>query len=113
MNQKFPPQNPVTKEHHNNPPYPERISLAKQHPHPEFDFLGELQNLFVRIPLLQAMRDVLIYVKTIGEHCSKKPGRKPKDPLTIHVMGKLSDIMLGKSIPVKYGDPGNPILTIQ
>jgi hypothetical protein len=28
-------------------------------------------------------------------------------------MGKLSNIMLGNSIPVKYGDPGNPILTIQ
>ena len=59
------------------------------------------------------MRDVSIYVKMIREHCSKKLGRKPKDPLTIHVMGKLSDTMLEKSIPVKYGDPGNPILTIQ
>lgn len=28
-------------------------------------------------------------------------------------MGKLSDIMLGKSIPVKYGDPGTPILKLQ
>lgn len=28
-------------------------------------------------------------------------------------MGKLSDIMLGKSIPIKYGDPGNLILIVQ
>lgn len=28
-------------------------------------------------------------------------------------MGKLSNIMLGNSILVKYGDPGNPVLTIQ
>lgn len=59
------------------------------------------------------MKDVLIYAKTIKEYFSKKPGRKPKDPLTIHVMGKLSDIMLGKLILVKYGDPGNLILTVQ
>jgi hypothetical protein len=58
------------------------------------------------------MRDVMIYAKMIRENCYKKLGRKPKDPLTIHVMGKLSDIMLGNSIPVKYGDPRNPILTI-
>ena len=28
-------------------------------------------------------------------------------------MGKLSNIKLGNSIPVKYGDPGNPILTVK
>lgn len=43
----------------------------------------------------------------------KKLGRKQKDPLNIHVMGKLSYIMLGKSIPLKYKDPWNPIMTIQ
>lgn len=59
------------------------------------------------------MKDVLIYAKTIKKYCSKKLGMKLKDPLTIHVMGKLSDIMLWKSIPVKYRDPGNPILTVQ
>ena len=38
--------------------------------------------------------------------CVKKPGRKIKDPLTVHVMGDLSALMLGKVPPVKYGDPG-------
>eukprot|EP00253_Pinus_taeda_P004085 PITA_04085 len=57
------------------------------------------------------MKDVPIYAKTIRGYCFKKPGRKPKDSLIIHVMGKISYIMLGKSIPVKYGDPGNLILT--
>ena len=28
-------------------------------------------------------------------------------------MGKLSDIMLGKSIPIKYEDLENPIFTVQ
>ena len=59
------------------------------------------------------MKDVPIYAKTLREYCSKKPAKKTKDPLTIHVMGKLSDFMMGKSIPVKYGDPGNPVLIVQ
>ena len=28
-------------------------------------------------------------------------------------MGRISDIMLGKTMPVKYGDPKNPILIVQ
>ena len=59
------------------------------------------------------MRDVPIYAKTLKYYCSKKPGKKPRDMLTIHVMGRLSDIMLRNTMPVKYGDPGNPILTVQ
>ena len=59
------------------------------------------------------MKDILIYAKTIKEYFSKKPGRKPKDPLTIHVMGKLSSIMLGKPTLVKYRDPRNSILIVQ
>ena len=59
------------------------------------------------------MKDILIYAKTIKEYFSKKPSIKLNDPLTIHVMGKLSDIMLGKSIPVKYGDLGNLIMIVQ
>ena len=35
--------------------------------------------------------------------CIKKPGRKAKDPLTIHVMGDLSTLMSRKAPPVKYG----------
>jgi len=59
------------------------------------------------------MQDVRIYAKTIREYCSKRPGKKTKDPLTIHVMGRLFNIMLGKAMPVKYGDLGNPILIVQ
>ena len=33
-------------------PYPERLSLVKDDPQSEFDFLRELKNLFVKIPLL-------------------------------------------------------------
>jgi len=58
------------------------------------------------------MKDVPIYTKTLREYCAKKPKRKSRDLLTIHVMGKLSDFMIGRSMPVKYGDLGNPILTV-
>jgi hypothetical protein len=47
------------------------------------------------------------------EICVKKPGRKNKDPLTVHVMGDLSALMSGKTPPVKYGDPGHPTVTVQ
>jgi hypothetical protein len=59
------------------------------------------------------MKDVPIYATTVIDLCLKRPGRKPKDPPTIHVLGKLSDLMLGKDTPVKYDDPGNPVFTVQ
>jgi hypothetical protein len=76
------------KQHQSEPPYPERLTLSKSSPQAKFDLLGELQNLFVKIPLLQAMKDVPIYAKTLREYCSKQSAKKSKDPLTIHVMGK-------------------------
>ena len=45
--------------------------------------------------------------------CVKKPGRKAKDPLTVHVMGYLSALMSGKTPRVKYGDPGHPTVIVQ
>jgi hypothetical protein len=45
--------------------------------------------------------------------CVKNPGRKAKDPLTVHVMGDLSALMSGKTPLVKYGDPSHPTITVQ
>jgi hypothetical protein len=95
------------------PSFPERLALTKTLEPPAFNLLGELQNLYVKIPLLQALRDVPIYVITMRDICVKKPGRKTKDPLTVHVMGDLSALMLGKSPPVKYGDPDHPTVTVK
>eukprot|EP00253_Pinus_taeda_P010977 PITA_10977 len=78
-----------------------------------FNLLGELQNLYVKIPLLQALRDVPIYARTVRDIGIKKPGRKAKDPLTVHVMGDLATLMSGKTPPVKYSDPGHPTVTVQ
>ena len=62
---------------------------------------------------MQALRDVPIYARTIRDICVKKPGRKAKDPLTVHVMGELTALMTEKDYPVKYGDPGHPTVTVQ
>jgi hypothetical protein len=80
---------------------------------PNINLLGELQNLYVKIPLLQALRDVPIYARTMRDICVKKPSRKIKDPLTVHVMGDLSALMSGKSPPVKYDDVGHPTVSVQ
>ena len=79
---------------------------------PSFNLLGELKNIYVRIPLLQALHDVPIYVKTIRDLVVKKPGRKPKYSLTMHVVGNLSELIMGKVPLAKYADPSNPTVTI-
>ena len=42
----------------------------------------------------------------------KKPGRKPKDPPIVHVVGKLSELMMGGDPLAKYNDLGNPTITV-
>jgi hypothetical protein len=37
------------------PPFPECLALTKTPEPPAFNLLGELQNLYVKIPLLQAL----------------------------------------------------------
>ena len=57
------------------PPFPERLTATTQ-PNPEEDeLLGELKQLCVRIPLLQAIKDVSIYNKLVKEKCFRHPGR--------------------------------------
>jgi hypothetical protein len=78
----------------------------------EFDFIGELKNVCVRIPLLQAIKDISIYARVVRELCLKKPGRKRKDPPIVQVIGYLVDLMLGKILTTKYIDPGSPIVDV-
>ena len=47
------------------PSYPERLMLPKVVGQPQFNSLGELKNIYVKIPLLQALQDVPIYAKTV------------------------------------------------
>ena len=57
------------------PPFPKRLTATTQ-PNPEEDeLLGELKQLCVKIPLLQAIKDVPIYNKLVKEKCFGNPGR--------------------------------------
>ena len=76
------------------PPFPERLVKEKNSISlPEFDVLYELTNVCVKIPLLQAIKDIPIYTKEIKELCLNKTGRQKKDPQTIHVIGNLAGLM--------------------
>ena len=56
----------------------------------------------MKIPLLQAIKDVPIYNKLIKEKCFRHPGRHKRDAPTINVIGQLSDLMLGQVMCPKY-----------
>ena len=67
----------------------------------------------IKIPLLQAIQDIAIYAKTIKELCIKNPKRRTKTNPTVQVVGTLSDPLSGMEAPVKYEDPGNPIVMVK
>eukprot|EP00253_Pinus_taeda_P026992 PITA_26992 len=96
-----------------SPPFLERLVIPRPIQYPDFDILGELQNLYIKIPFLQAIQDFPIYVKTIKELCIKKPRRNITNNPRVQVVGTLSDLLSGKETPIKYEDPRNPIVTIQ
>lgn len=66
----------------------------------------------VKIPLLDAIKQLPIYTKAIKEACIKKKGRKKKDPKTIHFLIQLSDMMLENMIVPKYSNPGSLVVTV-
>jgi hypothetical protein len=77
----------------------------------EFDLITELKNVCIKVPLLQAIKDIPIYAKIVRELFLKKPGRKKIEPKTIQFIGKSTDLMLGHIFIEKYVDPGNPIVS--
>jgi len=60
---------------------------------PDYDFLDELKNVCIKIPLLQAIRVIPILAKTIKDLSLKRPRRKPRDTRKIHSVGKIANIM--------------------
>eukprot|EP00253_Pinus_taeda_P006222 PITA_06222 len=96
-----------------SPPFPECLVISRPIQQPNFDILGELQNLYIKIPFLQAIQDILIYAKTIKELCIKRPRMNIINNPRVQVVGTLSDLLSGKETPIKYEDRGNPIVTIQ
>ena len=69
------------------PPFLETLVIEKPVVHPEYNILSELKNISIKIPLLQAIKDIPIYSKVIKYLCIKLLGKKQKDPLTLHVIG--------------------------
>jgi len=96
------------------PPFPERLQIdkgvEKQIWLPDYSFLDELKNVCIKIPLLQAIKEIPILAKTIKELSLKKTGKKTRDTKRIHLVGKIADIMMGKITMQKYVDPGSPIV---
>jgi len=78
----------------------------------ETKLLGELKHLCVKIPHLQAIKDVPIYNRLIKEKCFRHLGRCKRDAPTINVIRQLSDLMLGQVIYPKYLDPGSPVVDV-
>lgn len=64
------------KEESNEPPYPERLIVKKEETSVEYDLENELRNVCIKIPLLQAIRDIPIYNRIVKDLCIKKLGRK-------------------------------------
>ena len=56
----------------NQPPYLERLVVERKGPIPESNLAFELRNLFIRVPLLQDIKDIPICTKIIRELCLKK-----------------------------------------
>ena len=75
--------------------------------------MGELQNVCVKIPLFQAIKDIPIYSNFVRELCLKKSGRKRKHPPRVHVIGDFAKLMMGNTLPAKYSDPGSPIVKVK
>eukprot|EP00253_Pinus_taeda_P005906 PITA_05906 len=96
------------------PPFPETLQIdkgvEKQIWLSDYNFLDELKNVCIKIPLLQAIKEIPTLAKTIKELSLKRPGRKPRDTRRIHLVGKIADIMMGKITMQKYVDPGSPIV---
>jgi hypothetical protein len=88
------------------------LVIKKPTTRPKFDILNELKNTCVKIPLLQAIKHIQIYSKVVKELCIKNPGRKKKDPPTVHLVGGISEYISEKPTLEKYGNPGNPVVTI-
>ena len=57
------------------PPFPERLVIEKPVVHPEYNILNELKNICIKIPLLQAIKDIQIYSKVIKKLCIKRQER--------------------------------------
>lgn len=64
------------------PPFPERLKIDEQVEKkivlPNYDMLDELKNVCIKIPLLQAIKEIPIFANTNRELSIKKTRKKEK-----------------------------------
>ena len=86
--------------------------MERSEPISETSLESELQNLFIKIPLLQAIKEIPICTKIIKEIYLKKPVRKRLEPKTIQFVGRTTKLMMGCVSMEKYTNPGKPVVSV-
>ena len=64
--------------------------------------LNELNNICIKIPILQDIMEIPIFANIIKELCIVKTRRKRKNIQRVQPIRKIVDIMMGKPIIEKY-----------
>ena len=64
--------------------------MERSEPISETSLAFEIRNIFIKIPLLQAIKEIPICTKIIKELCLKKPERKRLEPRTIQFVGRVA-----------------------
>lgn len=91
--------------------YLEMLLVKKTENLIEYDLEIELRNVFINIPLLQAIKDIPIYIKIIKDLCIKKTGRKKNKNQNVKVINQLTKMI--SNLPLKHNDLGNVVVTIE
>ena len=63
--------------------------MENKDPIPESSLASDLRNLFIKVPLLEAIKEIPIYTKIIRELCLKKPGRGRLEPQAIQFVVRV------------------------
>ena len=87
--------------------------MERSVPISETSLASEHQNIFMKIPLLQTIKEIPIYTKIIKELCLKKLGRKKLEPQNIQFVGRVAELMTGCVSMEIYTDPRDPIVSVQ
>lgn len=69
--------------------------MERNDPIPKSSLAAELRNICIKVPLLQAIKEILICIKIIKELCLKNPGRIILEPQTIQFFGRVAELMTG------------------
>lgn len=63
----------------------------------DYNMMDELRSVCIKIHLLQAIKEIPFFAKTIKELTTQRSGRKRKDIKRIQPVGKIVDIRMGRT----------------